>query len=222
MLKELTENVGAVLALAGDPPRGLAAQLAKQCLSGGKKPLIVAADGGALHLRELGLTPDAILSDGDSLAPELFPAVRRVDYPRAKDFTDGEAALIYTAENSRGDILILGALGKELDHELANICLPLLLGAEAERCLLAGSDMLAGYCLGSTVICGSPGDRVSLLPLGDKAEGISLSGMVYGLENYDLPLGSSRCIRNELAETQASVTVKKGRLLVLHYPQDLS
>ncbi|MBQ1501317.1 MAG: hypothetical protein IIZ45_01705, partial [Firmicutes bacterium] len=82
MLKELTENVGAVLALAGDPPRGLAAQLAKQCLSGGKKPLIVAADGGALHLRELGLTPDAILGDGDSLAPELFPAVRRVDYPR--------------------------------------------------------------------------------------------------------------------------------------------
>src|SRR4029450_9412569 len=77
--------------------------------------LLVAADGGALPLLRAGITPHVASGDMDSTdAPGLAEleargvALRR--FPREKDETDLELALLYVAGAGATAIDILGAL----------------------------------------------------------------------------------------------------------------
>ena len=59
---------------------------------------VVAADGGLLRARGLGLTVDVVVGDLDSVTPEALAAAeaagaRVVRHPQAKDATDLELAL---------------------------------------------------------------------------------------------------------------------------------
>ena len=75
---------------------------------------IIAGDGGYDHCRRVGLTPDLVVGDQDSIAQTV---VQSEIYPQEKDFTDLEAALKIAAADSR-EIVILGATGGRLDHFL--------------------------------------------------------------------------------------------------------
>ena len=219
MDKSYWENIGAVVALAGDLPRGGAADALRARLALAPRPLLAAADGGALLMRKLGLTPDIILGDGDSLPAEMFPDTPREKYPTAKDFTDGEAALTYAKDHTEGDIAVCGAFGGRVDHQLANILLPIGFGATAERFILLGDGCICRYCTGRLVLRGKVGDTVSLLALGGDAEGVTLAGMRYLLANNVIKAGSSLGISNVLEAPVAEITVEKGCLLVIHYPR---
>ena len=210
------EPITAVVMLAGDAPAADEAARLRQLLSGSEKPLLLAADGGAEHLSRLGLLPDLLLGDGDSLSLPL-PQVPRISYPEEKDFSDGEAALDYALRHSAGRVLLLGALGGRLDHLLNNVLLPLHLPGGAERTLLSGPGMEAAYSLGRAEISGQPGDTLSLIPLSQKVKAISLQGFYYPLTNYDTEMGSSRTLSNVLTGERATVNHESGVLLLLHY-----
>src|SRR6476660_7899306 len=78
--------------------------------------LLIAADGGALPLLRAGSVPHVAIGDMDSIGAaglaelEVYGvALRR--FPREKDETDLELALLYTAAAGAPTIDILGALG---------------------------------------------------------------------------------------------------------------
>lgn len=85
--------------------------------------LIVAADGGYDSCLRLGLVPDAIIGDMDSVQsalPEGEPGRTQViRWPRDKDFTDTELAIRWAREHGRSRIILLGGGGGRLDHLLA-------------------------------------------------------------------------------------------------------
>src|SRR5689334_754444 len=90
--------------------------------------LLIAADGGALPLLRAGMTPHMAIGDMDSIdaagLAELEArgvAIRR--FPREKDETDLELALLYAAQAGATAIDVLGALGGRWDHTLANVAL---------------------------------------------------------------------------------------------------
>lgn len=91
--------------------------------------LVVAADGGAAACERLGLRPDLVVGDMDSLDAAVLETlerdsveIRRV--PRDKDETDSELALLTALERGAGRITVVGAFGgPRLDHELANVAL---------------------------------------------------------------------------------------------------
>ena len=90
--------------------------------------LILCADGGSHHERALGLTPDALIGDLDSIAEEELAGVEGsktavVRVQRDKDETDLELAVNYALERDPAFIVIVGALGGRLDHTLGNIAL---------------------------------------------------------------------------------------------------
>src|SRR5687768_15193697 len=94
----------------------------------GAADLLIAADGGALALLRAGLLPRLVIGDMDSLdAASLAElAERGVElrrYPREKDETDLELALLHAAAAGATAIDILGALGGRWDHTLANVAL---------------------------------------------------------------------------------------------------
>src|SRR5689334_1140183 len=90
--------------------------------------LLVAADGGALPLLRLGITPQLVIGDLDSLDADSQAALAAQGaelrpYPRAKDETDLELALLEVAARGPSSIDILGGLGGRWDHTLANVAL---------------------------------------------------------------------------------------------------
>ena len=215
VFQENEAPITAVAVLAGDAPTSEEAERLAALLER-ERPLLLAADGGGDHLARLGLTPDLLLGDGDSLRT-AFPRVERLTYPRKKDFSDGEAALDYALTHTEGRVLVLGALGGRVDHFLTNLLLPLHLTDRPERVLLSGPGMEAGYSRGRAEVLGRPGDTVSLVPLIGPVSGLTLTGLEYPLDRARTDLGSSLTVSNVLRADRAEISHSDGVLLVVHY-----
>lgn len=213
-------SFGASIVLAGDKPTGLAR---KKLLALGKAaapPHLIAADGGALYLLELGLKPNIIIGDNDSGEDGIFPDVEQKRFCKEKNFSDGAAAFTYATEETKGDIAVFAALGGRVDHLLVNLFLPATLPAHIERFHIFAADCILRYSQGEIEISGSEGDLLSIFPLTPQLRGITLTGLAYPLEDYDLQQGSSRCLSNIMTDERAIIKHKEGLALIVHFPQD--
>ena len=140
---------------------------------------LIGADGGTRHILALGLRPDAVVGDLDSLEAETVTelaasGVEIERYPVAKNQTDLELAIERGLAAGAADILLLGALGGRLDQTLAN----LLILAQREwpaRLRLAEGDQLAQVLRGgqSLTLHAAPGSTVSAIPLSPAVTGIT-------------------------------------------------
>jgi len=96
---------------------------------------IIAADSGLKYIDELGLVPDMILGDYDSVEDGLLDKYKSIDiktYPKEKDYTDTHIAIINALKAGASVIYILGATGTRMDHTFTNICLLLQSSAYCE------------------------------------------------------------------------------------------
>jgi thiamine pyrophosphokinase len=183
---------------------------------------VFCADGGANQARLLGITPDLLLGDMDSVAP---PERKRLQaagvdlqqFPATKDFTDTDLALEQAVAQGATEITVWGGTGSRLDHTLANIC-------SAGRFALQGVKVcfrapeLSVYLVASRLdLKGKPGDTVSVLVIGERAAGVTLRGFAYPLEDALLeglrPIGVS----NQLTAESGLIEVRSGLLAVFHY-----
>ena len=184
---------------------------------------VIAADGGLARARELGLEPDLVVGDLDSLDPAIAAeaAGTGTEIQRAspdKDESDTELALLAAIRRGATRVTVLGAFGgPRLDHALANIWLlahPALAGVEAR--LLDGSARARLIAApGTFQLPGRLGATVSLLPVGGDAEGITTHGFRYPLRGESLRTGPARGLSNVRTAPDASVTFREGRLLVV-------
>lgn len=186
---------------------------------------LLAADGGTRHCLALGLTPAAVIGDLDSLDPADAERLERagvklVRHPARKDFTDLELAVRFALALSVEEILVFGALGDRWDQTLANLLLPAAAGLEAARLrLVDGRQEVSLLRAGSELeITGSPGDTVSLIPIGGDAGGVTTHGLEYALEEGRLPFGATLGVSNVLTSQAARVSLRQGMLLcvVIH------
>jgi thiamine pyrophosphokinase len=196
---------------------------------------VVAADGGARHAAPLGLTIDRWVGDGDSLGEagiaELEAAGVPVERARPnKDESDTELAVLAALAMGATTMTVLGALGgPRVDHALANVGLlsmPALehLGvrllasdARVRRLLAPGAD--GG--LATLDLSGRVGDGVSLLPIGADAEGVTTHGLAYALRDEPLLEGRTRGLSNIRERSVATITLRRGQLLVVETPATL-
>ncbi|MBW2623947.1 MAG: thiamine diphosphokinase [Deltaproteobacteria bacterium] len=182
--------------------------------------LLIAADGGARHCRNLGLIPDVVVGDMDSLGQDEVLELEElgaeiITYPREKDFTDLELAFLRAREADASEIIVLGGFGDRWDMTISN----LLLAARSEFSgisvrMVEGSQE-TGLIRGSGEMCfeGKRGDVFSLIPLSREAVGVTLTGLEYPLREASLPVGSTMGISNVFTHDSATVSVKEGLLL---------
>lgn len=187
--------------------------------------LLIAADGGSRHYLALGLIPEIIIGDLDSLESDLLEKFetlgsRIVRHPARKDFTDLELALRFAAERGVEDILVFGALGARWDQTLANMLLPTHPDLASARIrLIDGRQEIRLIRPGERLqVQGSPGDTVSLIPLKEAVSGVSTHGLEYPLSDEGLDFGATRGVSNVLLGDQAEIFIRAGLLLcvVIH------
>jgi thiamine pyrophosphokinase len=184
--------------------------------------LVICCDGGARHFQNMGITPDVIIGDMDSIDPSQLAKyssqkIKIVRYPSNKDFTDTELALDYALNLKPEKIFIWCALGGRIDHTLANLFL--LYKGKA-----LGISLIDEYCEvfvldKKTSFIKEKGKTISFLALSPNVSGITLSGFLYPLEKGILKMGESRGISNIINKDRADIKVERGKLLVIKYHQ---
>jgi len=184
--------------------------------------LTICCDGGIRYLEPLDIQPDMIMGDMDSADAaglKKFSAggVKILKYRQDKDATDTQLALECALGIKPESIEIWGALGGRIDHALANLFL-LKLGEKAG----IKTSLVDEYCEIFTVLKEASldkasGQTVSLFALDSKAEGVSLHGFKYPMDNEVLEMSSSRGISNVVVGSPATIRVNSGSLLVVRY-----
>jgi Thiamin pyrophosphokinase, catalytic domain. len=88
--------------------------------------IFICADGGGNYAKSLGIKPDILIGDFDSVKEEIlnyfqYLGTEIIRYPREKNYVDTQLAVDRAIELSADKIILLGATGNRLDHTLANI-----------------------------------------------------------------------------------------------------
>lgn len=189
--------------------------------------ILIAADGGVRHCRELGVLPAVVIGDLDSLVPDEISALQEAGveiarHPARKDQTDLELAFRHAISLGVDEILVLGALGARWDMTIANILLLIVPELAGTAVRLIDGQQEIGLLRGEGKITfqGRKGDILSLIPLGQDARGVTLAGLEYPLENDRLGFGSTRGISNVLIAETATVHLKQGLLLCILMRQE--
>ena len=179
-----------------------------------RSDLVIAADGGLRHTRMLGITPDVILGDFDSLG--YAPAGANV-FPVEKDDTDAMLAVRRGLDLGYRDFLLYGSLdGPRLDHTVANFqTLQFLCDHGAFGVLSGISTMAAVVKNGSLTFPAGCEGNLSVFCMGPDARGVTLRGLYYPLENGILTAGFPLGVSNHFTGEAAEVSVTDGSLLVI-------
>lgn len=185
---------------------------------------IVCANGGARIAVALGLRPQVVIGDLDSIDDSLQARLQEegcqlIVHPARKDETDAELAIKYALAQGAQEILILAALGGRLDHALANVLLLAMPDLEGIRARIVDERNEVLLARDEITIEGRVGDLVSLLPLTGDVTGIYTEGLEYALQDGFLRLGLARGISNVMTAPKAKVRVEppgNNLLLAIH------
>ncbi len=183
--------------------------------------VILCADGGLHHARALGMKPQVVIGDMDSLTKAELSDLTRSEveihlFQANKNETDLELALKQAVEAGYREILIMAGLGRRLDQTIANIAL--LSGYHPADVNIRMDDGVEEvfFCKDEVAIQGRSGDLVSLIPWGGIAGGVRTEGLKWPLADETLQAERSRGISNEMLADHAKINIAFGALLVIH------
>ena len=179
-----------------------------------KDDFIIAADGGFVHTQKLGITPDIILGDFDSLG---YTPDRANVFPVEKDDTDAMLAVRRGLQLGYRKFVLYGSLdGPRLDHTVANFqTLQFLADRDAAGYLVGSGQLVTVVKNGSLTFPAGMEGTISVFCMGKDAEGVTLEGLYYPLENGTLTAGFPLGVSNHFTGAEAAITVRNGSLLVV-------
>lgn len=185
--------------------------------------ILIAVDNGFKYCLQQSLRPDYVIGDFDSLDHEYQELVDSLDseccirLPKEKDDTDTIAAVKLGLELGYKSFHIYGAMGgKRMEHTLANLQTLLYIKNQGANGYLLDDSSMVMVLQNEEVTLHEKGPGyLSLFAMGGQAEGVSISGMKYNLENAqirsDFPIG----ISNEFVGEYPTIEVKNGALLAV-------
>ena len=181
---------------------------------------LIAVDGGLHHLKRLGLKPDLLIGDLDSvdaneLAEVIDAGIEVQRFLPAKDQTDLELALEYTLKNGYAQIVIAYPFGERMDHTLGNLSLLSRPDLAGKTLSLDDGQMEARLLEAHASLNTQPGDLISLFAWGIPVEGIITKGLQYSLNNESLVPWQTRGISNVALAHSVEIDFRSGRLLII-------
>lgn len=179
--------------------------------------LIVCVDGGANYAKELGIKPNIIIGDFDSISPKVkifFKDVVQIEN-RDPNSTDLEKGIVYCIEQKITSVDIIGAFGQRTDLTLSNLGCFKKFGTQIHIRML---DTEGEFTLiqKSITINTRKGEKLSLIPI-ERCNGVTTKNLKYTLNNESLEIGVRDGISNEALSEQVSISVECGTLLLYRF-----
>lgn len=185
----------------------------------GEADLVVAADGGLRHASPLGLQPQLLVGDLDSVRPAMLtahPGIETEAHPADKDALDLELALEACRRRGHDHVLVVGGLSGRLDQTLAT-CL-IVQAAHAAGLTAEVSDGVRGLWplrQGERRRLPLPAGRTfSLLSL-DAHATVSVRGARYPLDRATLQRGSGLGVSNVALPGGPEVQLHQGAVVIV-------
>lgn len=198
---------------------------------------LLCADEGAAHARKMGLIPQLVVGDMDSIDVETRLWVREKEiptdiYPAEKDMTDSELCLSQVPKSN--PILLIMPLCGRYDHVMSNVLIAARYAIEGREIVItdgrtriypvsAPAELVLDVDVEKKKI-GSKSPIISVLPVFGSATGITSVGLHYPMEQSELHPGHSLGISNFPCpgEREVRISFDSGVILVIISDEDQS
>ena len=173
---ELT-HYSTVIVGNGETPQG---KIPLQFLQ--RSHFIVCCDGALDKLLSIGVQPNVVIGDCDSLSDEARARFKNIIIEDPdEECNDLQKALKYCLKQHLEPVAVLGASGLRDDHQLANLSI-LNMYAEQMDLIMVSNYGLFSFISEDTTFASNPGQEVSVFNFDGKAE-FSFSGLQYPVHN---------------------------------------
>ena len=180
-----------------------------------KDDFVIAADGGFDSLLSLGIAPNLLVGDLDSIK-NVPTGIEILRHPAEKDETDMHLAFLEGMRRGYSRFELFGGTGGRPDHTFANYSLLSLIRKNGCFATLHGDGYIA-YVLENelTRVSGKIGKGISVFAFGGIARGVSIDGLKYTANNVTLIPEFALGVSNSFISNSSIIEVKDGTLLVI-------
>lgn len=176
---------------------------------------IIAADGAALQLRRLGITPNVIIGDLDS----FHSHAEDIDFPHSlivcnpdQETNDFEKCLVHCQYAGFHSVLICGFHGGMLEHSLNNWSVFMRFSLNMNLCIYESTRYIFSIHQ-SAAFNAFPQEIISLIP--QPAVRLTTYGLHWPLTNEWLRLGAREGARNQAIRDEVRIDIHEGSLLLV-------
>ena len=182
--------------------------------------LIIAADAGYLTAQKMGITPDVLLGDFDTLGVENIPdGIECLRVPAEKNDTDTQLAVSTAIERGAKELVIVGGLSGRLDHTLSTLAiLEDLWERKNDRIyaiLTDGKNRVRFLRNSGTILPRSQYRYFSLIAADELVKGITLEGCKYPLKNGRISRRHQWAVSNEITGNCTLIEISRGGVWVI-------
>ena len=177
--------------------------------------LVIAADAGYLTAQKMGITPDILLGDFDTLGVENIPdGIECMRVPAEKNDTDTQLAVSTAIERGAKEIVIVGGVSGRLDHTLSTLAvLESLWERKNDRIyatLTDGKNRVRFLRNSGTILPRSQYRYFSLIAADELVKGVTLEGCKYPLKNGRISRRHQWAVSNEITGNCALIEISRG------------
>ncbi len=179
--------------------------------------LIVCADRGANYIFNLGIIPDVVMGDFDSISLELLEEwkgkVKVIKFPPEKDATDTELAIEFMEDRCQ-EIIMMGCTGTRFDHVLGSVFLLKRLYEKGIKGKIVDMNNSIFYVKeGSHKFYREDKKYISFIPMVDSV--FSTIGCKYTVNNAEISFGSPLGVSNEMVDSESIYEINRGEGLII-------
>ncbi|AFH49456.1 Thiamine pyrophosphokinase [Ignavibacterium album JCM 16511] len=177
---------------------------------------LICADGGANSAAKLGLVPDFIIGDLDSVNAEtikFFSGKSTIIKIKRQNDTDVEKCLKFAIKKGFSEALLLGVTGDRLDHTICNLGIVLKFFDKIKCSIVAENSFLTPINQTET-LKSRPGETISLYAFNSKTK-ITSIGLKYKLKNSTLPFGKRESTSNVSTQSEVKLNIRGGIVFII-------
>lgn len=176
---------------------------------------LIAADSGFSLLKRMGMMPDLVLGDFDSLTEDKPTGCEILTAAAEKDDTDTMLAVKTALSRGYSDITIAGSIGGRLDHTFANIqSLAYIVDNGGSGRLVGESDTAEIFGVGEYRFRKNESMYFSVFSYSEEAV-VTTKGTKYDLDSYRLTSSFPLGVSNEILSSECILKIEKGRVLII-------
>lgn len=177
---------------------------------------IICADGGANSAKKLGLIPNFIIGDLDSINTEVIKYFRSrseiIQIKRQSD-TDVEKCLKFAIKKGFKEVILLGVTGDRLDHTICNLGIVIKFFNKIKIHISAENSFLSAFNK-SIKIKTKIGETISLYAF-DNRTFITSKGLSYPLKESNLAFGEKESTSNVAVSESVELDISGGIIFII-------